>query len=189
MDPLAAQFLRMIQYDAGHRLFTYVITLDAQWRFAETGDEFAIEMLSKHSMHAEAALYIAYSGEMFEEDEADSRNDKKKYPPSAYELVIDNDSGTYRVHKELLPLLAEFLGGEANLGMLLFFPPPSMIHNHHTPFVSLHRLTHRNTTIGGPGGLGKITAIDGFDEGLNNTKKHRAEAKRSQREGGETRRV
>ncbi|KAG8735032.1 hypothetical protein FRC10_011072 [Ceratobasidium sp. 414] len=176
VNPLTAQFLRMVQHGAGHRLYTYVITLDAQWRFTETGDEFAIEILSKHSMHADAAPHIAYSGEMFvrrigtqgweaeELDEADPQNDEEKYPPSAYELVIDNDSGTYRPRKELLPLLAEFLGGEANLGMLLF-------------------------VRGGPGGLGKITAIDGFDEGLKNTKKRRAEAKKSQSEGGETRRV
>ncbi|KAG9080591.1 hypothetical protein FRC06_006387 [Ceratobasidium sp. 370] len=172
VNPLAAQFLRMVQYGAGHRLYTYAITLDAQWRFTETGDEFAIEMLSKHSMHADAARYIAYSGEMFvrrigtqgwEDDElakADSRDDEKKlkkYPPSAYELVIDNDSGTYRPHKELLPLLAEFLRAQANLG--------------------------------GPGGLGKITAIDGFDEGLKDTKKRRAEAKKSQSGERETRQV
>ncbi|KAG9084150.1 hypothetical protein FRC06_004193 [Ceratobasidium sp. 370] len=172
VNPLAAQFLHMVQYGAGHRLYTYAITLDAQWRFTETGDEFAIEMLSKHSIHADAAPYIAYSGEMFvrrirtqgwEDDKlekADSRDDEKKlkkYPPSAYELVIDNDSGTYRPHKEFLPLLAEFLGGQANLG--------------------------------GPGGLGKITAIDGFDEGLKDTKKRRAEAKKSQSGERETRQV
>lgn len=50
INPLAAQFLHMTQHGAGHRLYTYVITLDAQWRFTETGDEFAIEMLSKHSV-------------------------------------------------------------------------------------------------------------------------------------------
>ncbi|KAG9117689.1 hypothetical protein FRC07_007358 [Ceratobasidium sp. 392] len=140
-------------------------------------------MLSKHSMHADAARYIAYSGEMFvrrigtrgweddEKEDADARADAKqdgskdgdskvkKHPPSQYELVIDNDSGTYRPDKKLLSLLAEFLGCEANLG--------------------------------GPGGLGKITTMDGFDEGLKDTKKRRAEAKKSQSgsEGGETRQV
>ncbi|QRV86963.1 C2 domain-containing protein [Ceratobasidium sp. AG-Ba] len=172
VNPLAAQFLRMVQHGAGHRLYTYVITLDAQWRFTETGDEFAIEMLSKHSMHADAARHIAYSGEMFirrigtqgweadETEEADAQADTaqdgenrprvKKHPPSSYELVIDNDSGTYRPHKELLPVLEKFLGGEANLG--------------------------------GPGGVGKITAMDGFDESLKDIKKRRAEAKKGQGE-------
>lgn len=112
-------------------------------------------------MHADAARFIAYSGEFFvrrvgtkgweldqEEDEdaefdeeqdahhkdkkSDSKHDQNRetkfrpsrHPPSEYELVIDNDSGTYRPHKELLPLLAEFLGGEANLGeslLLIYF--------------------------------------------------------------------
>ncbi|KAG8711427.1 hypothetical protein FRC09_020600 [Ceratobasidium sp. 395] len=235
-NPLAEQFLHMVQHGSGHRLYTYVITLDAQWRFTETGDEFAIEMLSKHSvssprnfiisalvhssvalifvstfdqclgsqMHADAARYIAYSGEMFvrrtstkgweddEEEETDARADSgqedsqndgprvKKHPPSAYELVIDNDSGTYRPHKELLPLLAEFLGREVNLGAFLFtfdltIPLIAKLQNY--------------VVTGGPGGLGKITAMDGFDEGLKDTKKRRAEAKKSQSGGEQTRQM
>lgn len=181
INVLAAQFLHMTQHGAGYRLYTYVITLDGQWRFTETGDEFAIEFLSKHSMHADAARYIAYSGEFFvrrigtkgwEEDlseEQDAHLDTeeegtrekhnkhetqptkaimkaKRHPPSQYELVIDNDSGTYRPNKDLLPILADYLGNEANLG--------------------------------GPGGLGKITAMDGFDEGLKDTKKRRGEARK-----------
>ncbi|KAF8695599.1 C2 protein, partial [Rhizoctonia solani] len=181
LNILAAQFLHMTQHGSGYRLYTYVITLDGQWRFTETGDEFAVEMLSKHSMHADAARYIAYSGEFFvrrigtkgweedldeqqdaqldaQEDGAGKKHNKHETrptkaikkaehrPPSQYELVIDNDSGTYRPNKDLLPLLAEYLGNEANLG--------------------------------GPGGLGKISAMDGFDEGLKDTKKRRGEAKK-----------
>ncbi|CUA77978.1 hypothetical protein RSOLAG22IIIB_06898 [Rhizoctonia solani] len=181
LNILAAQFLHMTQHGAGYRLYTYVITLDGQLRFTETGDEFAVEMLSKHSMHADAARYIAFSGEFFvrrigtqgweddlheeldaqldaQEDGTGEKHNKheteptkainkaKHHPPSQYELVIDNDSGTYRPKKELLPLLAEFLSSEANLG--------------------------------GPGGIGKVTAMDGFDKGLEETKKRRAEAKK-----------
>ncbi|CAE6448127.1 unnamed protein product [Rhizoctonia solani] len=181
LNILAAQFLHMTQHGAGYRLYTYVITLDGQLRFTETGDEFAVEMLSKHSMHADRARYIAFSGEFFvrrigtkgweddlpenqdaqldtQEDEIEKKHDKhetrptkaidkaKHHPPSQYELVIDNDSGTYRPKKELLPLLAEYLGNETNFG--------------------------------GPGGLGKITAMDGFDEELKDTKKRRAQAKK-----------
>ncbi|KDN42431.1 hypothetical protein RSAG8_06748, partial [Rhizoctonia solani AG-8 WAC10335] len=180
LNILAAQFLHITQHGAGYRRYTYVVTLDGQWRFTETGDEFAVEMLSKHSMHADGARYIAFSGEFFvrrvgtkgweddlnkeqdarldQEDETGEKHNKhetwptkainkaKDHPPSQYELVIDNDSGTYRPKKDLLPLLAEYLGNEANLG--------------------------------GPGGLGKITAMDGFDEGLKETKKRRAEAKK-----------
>jgi hypothetical protein len=110
-------------------------------------------------MHADAARYIAFSGEMFvrrvgtkgweddEEEEQDaqadtteeSSKDKKKtttrhpprHPPSAYELVIDNDSGTYRPHKDLLPLLAEFLGGDANIGPYLSSSPSIDAHSSH----------------------------------------------------------
>jgi hypothetical protein len=156
-------------------------------------------------MHADAAPYIAYSGEMFvrrigtegwEVDEEEEQNaqadtaelskDKKKtkasrhpprHPPSAYELVIDNNSGTYRPHKELLPLLAEFLGGDANIGAYLF------------SLLSISKLIR--LILGGPGGIGKITAMDGFDEGLKDTKKRRAKAKNNVggRDGGEKRQM
>ena len=49
----AEKFLRMTSFGTQGRMFTYVITLDGEMRFTETGEEFAIEMLSKHSMHAD----------------------------------------------------------------------------------------------------------------------------------------
>lgn len=45
-------------------------------------------------------------------------SDSSSHPPSAYELVIDNDSGTYRPRKDLLPVLGEFLSRPSNLGAL-----------------------------------------------------------------------
>ena len=45
-------------------------------------------------------------------------SDPSSLPPSAYELVIDNDSGTYRPRKDLLPVLGEFLSRPSNLGAL-----------------------------------------------------------------------
>lgn len=69
----------MCQWGERGRLYTYVITLDGEWRFSETGPEFAIDMLSKHSMHSDVAPEIAFSGEFFvqhlgaKEDEAHSR--------------------------------------------------------------------------------------------------------------------
>lgn len=143
-DEMTRQFLDLVHYDQGGRIFTYVITLDALWRFTETGKEFGIDMLSKHTMHSDVSIYIAFSGEFFirrlkhgrrppppepveessqshppqhEENEEHPPVDLSGGPPdddpprdpAHYELVIDNDSGTYRPNADLLPLLKKFL--------------------------------------------------------------------------------
>lgn len=59
------KFLEFAHYGQGGRIFTYVLTLDGQIRFTETGKEFGIDMLSKHTMHSDVSIYIAYSGEFF----------------------------------------------------------------------------------------------------------------------------
>jgi hypothetical protein len=73
-DEFAAsrQFLEMVHYDEkphpkvpGGRLYTYVITLQGEWRFTETGPEFTIDFLSKHSMHSDVCKEIACAGEFF----------------------------------------------------------------------------------------------------------------------------
>ncbi|KAJ0120666.1 c2 domain-containing protein [Diaporthe amygdali] len=127
-------FLRMAHFDEGGRVFTYVLTLDGLLRFTETGKEFGIDFLSKHTMHSDVATYIACSGEFFvrrlakadapeHQGEADPGepthpsedlaggppNDPPPADPKHYQLVIDNDSGTYRPDKSVLPLLREFL--------------------------------------------------------------------------------
>lgn len=137
-------FLEMVHYDQGARIFTYVLTLDALFRFTETGKEFGIDMLSKHTMHSDVSMYIAFSGEFFirrlkhprkppppEPTESSTQShppphgDNPTHPaedisggppkedppkdPSHYELVIDNDSGTYRPNAELLPILKSYL--------------------------------------------------------------------------------
>jgi hypothetical protein len=120
----------MVHYDEGGRIFTYVITLDGLFRFTETGKEFGIDMLSKHTMHSDVNVYIACSGEFFirrlkhprrsaedpsQETHPDADlpggppNDTPPKDPQHYELVIDNDSGTYRPDGSLLPLLKDFL--------------------------------------------------------------------------------
>lgn len=179
---LTKKFLDFVHYDQGGRIFTYVLTLDAQLRFTETGKEFGIDLLSKHTMHSDVSIYIAFSGEFFirrlkrphllkhdsgpdpfqhayppaddpieaEENEKDqdktstrSRPDSKKSgnsrnnennnekerasnsgssqeqppltplqhsnDPSHYELIIDNDSGTYRPNAEKLSVLRKYL--------------------------------------------------------------------------------
>lgn len=186
---LTKKFLEFTRYDQGGRIFTYILTLDAQLRFTETGKEFGIDLLSKHTMHSDVSIYIAFSGEFFirrlkrphllkndsgpdpfehayppapdpgaevEEDEKDKDKDKEdnscrirpsskksdnsktnrpaiskeqgsssgstntrehqpqppsepSKDPSHYELIIDNDSGTYRPNAEKLSVLREYL--------------------------------------------------------------------------------
>ncbi|KAF2212683.1 hypothetical protein CERZMDRAFT_111756 [Cercospora zeae-maydis SCOH1-5] len=138
---MTQKFLDLVHYDEGGRIFTYVITLDALWRFTETGKEFSIDMLSKHTMHSDVSIYIAFSGEFFvrrlqhpdrppppdpvegsSQSSAPSHADNPEHPPTDldgedepprdakyYQLVIDNDSGTYRPNADLLPLLKKFL--------------------------------------------------------------------------------
>lgn len=160
----AEKFLRMTSFGTQGRIFTYVITLDGEMRFTETGEEFVIDLLSKHSMHADGAKEITFSGEFFvrfmEGCEGQSRIGEKDYladeppdeNPKQYELVIDNDSGTYRPRKELLPVLKEFLASGDNFG-----------------------------------GLGGVVTVDGFDEELKKWKEERKETKRKARGKGKER--
>ena len=130
-EAASLQFLRLAHFDSGGRVFTYVLTLDAEFRFTETGKEFGIDLLSKHTMHSDVQRYIACSGEFFirrlEKPKASDRadpgvkthpdnevkggppNDDPPEDPSYYQLVIDNDSGTYRPDKSILPELKEFM--------------------------------------------------------------------------------
>ncbi|KAK4542100.1 hypothetical protein LTR36_007131 [Oleoguttula mirabilis] len=141
---MTAKFLDLVHWDKGGRIFTYVLTLDALWRFTETGQEFGIDMLSKHTMHSDVSIYIAFSGEFFirrlkhghrpeppapveetSQDHPPEHEENEMHPPkdigggppdtdpprdpSHYQLVIDNDSGTYRPNAAMLPLLRKFL--------------------------------------------------------------------------------
>lgn len=133
-EEASLQFLRLAHFDEGGRIFTYVLTLDGLLRFTETGKEFGIDFLSKHTMHSDVATYIACSGEFFirrlakpdaPEHQGEPNVNEPTHPdqnipggppeepppvdPRHYQLVIDNDSGTYRPDKKVLPLLQEFL--------------------------------------------------------------------------------
>ncbi|PLB36697.1 C2 domain protein [Aspergillus candidus] len=127
---LTQKFLEFVQYAQGGRIFTYVLTLDAQFRFTETGKEFGVDLLSKHTMHSNVSIYIAYSGEFFlrrrknrqKHQSAASPISETEIPveespespevstdPDDYELYIDNDSGTYRPNGQCLHLLKQFI--------------------------------------------------------------------------------
>ena len=127
------QLLKMAHFDEGSRTFTYVITLDGLMRFTETGKEFGIDLLSKHTMHSDAAVYIACSGEFLirrlrqpTSHSSDPEPGQPTHPPNDaveggpprsppparpeyYQLIIDNDSGTYRPDKSVLPDLHAYL--------------------------------------------------------------------------------
>ena len=127
---MTLQFLDMVHYDQGGRIYTYIMTLDGVFRFTETGKEFGIDLLSKHTMHSGVSIYIAFSGEFFVRrlrygDKAPEASEQESHPPnkveggppddappkdpSRYELVIDNDSGTYRPNKDYLPQFGDFM--------------------------------------------------------------------------------
>jgi hypothetical protein len=177
-EEASLQFLRMAHFDEGGRIFTYVITLDGMMRFTETGKEFGIDLLSKHTMHSDVATYVACAGEFFirrlahtvhhhhrhhshssepssstatpstthspgddnqpednpqdndhHHSETQSEENYEKDPPThppqtppggppnspppnkpnLYQLIIDNDSGTYRPDVSTLPDLQSFL--------------------------------------------------------------------------------
>ena len=127
---MTLKFLDLAHWDKGGRIFTYVLTLDGQWRFTETGKEFGIDLLSKHTMHSDVNIYIAFSGEFFirrlkTPHKDGSPEDQETHPPTEisggppdgeppndpayYSLIIDNDSGTYRPNPKMLPVLKEFM--------------------------------------------------------------------------------
>ena len=130
-EEASLQFLKMVHYDEGGRIFTYVLTLDGLMRFTETGKQFGIDLLSKHTMHSDVATYIACSGEFMvrrlanadasedpepaepthpdQEVPGGPPNDPPPHDPRHYQLIIDNDSGTYRPDKSILPDLKKFL--------------------------------------------------------------------------------
>ncbi|KAI1205300.1 uncharacterized protein F4807DRAFT_443505 [Annulohypoxylon truncatum] len=118
------QFLKMAHYGEGGHIFTYIITLDGMMRWTATGKEIGLDLLSKHTLHSDAAAYIACSGEFFirrvnraeSSEDAELEEHPQKPPvgkPEDYQLIIDNDSGTYRPDKSVLPDLHSLL--ERNL--------------------------------------------------------------------------
>jgi hypothetical protein len=94
-------------------VYTYIISAeDDTFRFSETGAAFFVDFASKHALHANCAETVRYSGEFHPRpeggwaafDEA-TQSDKD----TKWELVFDNNSGTYAPDKKLLPRVKELL--------------------------------------------------------------------------------
>lgn len=98
-------------------VYTYIIsTEDDSLRFSETGAAFFVDFASKHALHANCAEAVYYSGEFHPRPVGgwDHFIDTIPDDQVGWELVIDNNSGTYSPDKAMLPQLQKLL--EYNFG-------------------------------------------------------------------------
>ncbi|KAI0648537.1 hypothetical protein C8Q79DRAFT_579774 [Trametes meyenii] len=93
-------------------VYTYIIAVDDDsFRFSETGAAFFVDFASKHALHANCAQAVRYSGEFHPRPEGgwDNFSDDTPDEDVRWELVIDNNSGTYSPDPMMLPDLKELL--------------------------------------------------------------------------------
>lgn len=93
-------------------VYTYVIAVnDDSMRFSETGARYLVNMVSKHWLHSDCAEAVRFAGEFHPRPEGgwDKFSDDKRDEDVRWELVIDNNSGTYAPKKEMLPALKKVL--------------------------------------------------------------------------------
>lgn len=93
-------------------VYTYIIAVDDDsFRFSETGAAFFVDFASKHALHSNCAQAVRYSGEFHPRPEGGWENFNDQIPDEQvkWELVIDNNSGTYSPDPMLLPHLKELL--------------------------------------------------------------------------------
>jgi hypothetical protein len=84
-------------------VYTYVIaTQDDSFRFSETGAAFLVDFASKHALHANCAEAVRYSGEFHPRPIDGWQNFSDDIPDDQvqWELIIDNNSGTYAPKKD-----------------------------------------------------------------------------------------
>jgi hypothetical protein len=87
-------------------VYTYIISSeDDSFRFSETGAAFFTDFASKHALHANCYETVRYSGEFHPRPQGgwDKFSDDIPDESIKWELVIDNNSGTYAPDKKLLP--------------------------------------------------------------------------------------
>ncbi|KAL7274026.1 hypothetical protein RUND412_003097, partial [Rhizina undulata] len=116
-DFQARQFLEMVKNGKEYEVYTFVLTTNGEFRFAEKGKQKFVNMVSKHVILSDVAPKVAFAGEFFVR-RIDITNglgrdqivSAKSIDPSRYELWIDNDSGTYQPSEEsLMEHFAPFL--------------------------------------------------------------------------------
>ncbi|KAJ7119138.1 hypothetical protein C8R44DRAFT_707468 [Mycena epipterygia] len=93
-------------------VYTYIISAeDDSLRFSETGAAFFVDFASKHALHANCHPCVRYSGEFHPRPAGGwaAFNDTTPDDDVRWELVVDNNSGTYSPDKTLLPKLKALL--------------------------------------------------------------------------------
>ena len=93
-------------------VYTYIISMDDDsLRFSETGATFFVDFASKHALHSNCAKAVRYSGEFHPRPAcgwacfSDAMADEEV----EWEIVIDNNSGTYSPDPALLPKVKEIV--------------------------------------------------------------------------------
>ncbi|KAJ3760629.1 hypothetical protein EV360DRAFT_39334 [Lentinula raphanica] len=95
-------------------VYTYIISAqDDSLRFSETGAAFFVDFASKHALHADCAEQVRYSGEFHLRPRAKDgswcgwQDFSDSMPDTSvdWEVLIDNNSGTYSPDKAMLPTL------------------------------------------------------------------------------------
>ncbi|KAH0830223.1 hypothetical protein J3R83DRAFT_1582 [Lanmaoa asiatica] len=94
-------------------VYTYIIsTDDDSLRFSETGAAFFVDFASKHALHSNCAKTVRYSGEFHPRPVGGWArfSDAVQDEGVMWEIVIDNNSGTYSPDPALLPKVKEIIG-------------------------------------------------------------------------------
>ncbi|CAE6476177.1 unnamed protein product [Rhizoctonia solani] len=84
-------------------VYTYIIDEDT-FRFSETGAAFFVDFASKHALHSSCAETVRYAGEFHPRPSCGWANFEDRTPDHevAWELWIDNGSGTYAPPADML---------------------------------------------------------------------------------------
>jgi len=93
-------------------VYTFIISADDfSFRFSETGAAFFVDFASKHALHSNCAEAVIYSGEFHPRPRGGwaAFTDAIPDDQTDWELVIDNNSGTYAPDKNVLPRLQAYL--------------------------------------------------------------------------------